>query len=226
MNTTLWTKNQITPILLSVCIVFTAVTAASAQSAIIDNDHAADLVKSFSCHREQKDIQLSWLAESEPDASWFIVERSQDSKDSHEFVSIGRINAKRGVDDVSYQFTDPGVSEGAHYHYRIRQVNEYGITKYSQAISLDNADPSAQMQVFSDLTTVKVDYLLTTQAAKQVTVEVCNNNGIVLFEQNDLLMAGRNRLSIVLTGMKSGKYILKVLDKNKISEDTESFVKL
>ena len=223
MNTPLWTRNQINPIILFICIFFASVTCASAQSTIIDNDHAADLIKSFSCHREQKDIQLNWVSESEPDASWFIVERS---RDRHEFIPIGKVNARRGVDNSSYQFTDPGLSEGGHYYYRLRQVSEYGITKYSQAISVDNTDPSAQMQVFSDLNTVKVNYLLTTPAAGQVTVEVCTTNGIVLFEQNDALTAGRNRLSIVLTGMRSGKYVLKVLDKNKLSEDVESFVKL
>jgi hypothetical protein len=223
MNTTLWTRNQINPFILFACIVFTSVTCASAQSAIIDNDHGADLIKSFSCHREQKDIQLNWVSESEPDASWFIVERSLDR---HEFISIGKVNARRGPDNSSYRFTDAGLPEDAHYYYRLRQVSEYGITKYSQAVSIDNTDASAQMQVLSDLNTVKVNYLLTTPAAEQVTVEVCTTDGIVLFEQNDSLMAGRNQLSIALTGMRSGKYLLKVLGKNELPAHVESFVKL
>jgi hypothetical protein len=223
MNTTLWTRNQINPFILFTCIVLTSVTSASAQSAIIDNEHGADLIKSFSCHREQKDIQLNWVSESEPDASWFIVERS---RDRHEFISIGKVNARRGTENSSYLFTDSGLPEGVHYYYRLRQVSEYGITKYSQAISVDNTDASAQMQVLSDLNTVKVNYLLTTPAAEQVTLEVCTTDGIVLFEQNESLMAGRNQLSIALTGMRSGKYLLKVLGKKELPEHVESFVKL
>ena len=63
-------------------------------------------------------------------------------------------------------------------------------------------------------------------AAEQVTLEVCTTDGIVLFEQNESLMAGRNQLSIALTGIRSGKYLLKVLGKTELPEHVESFVKL
>ncbi len=135
------------------------------------------------------------------------------------------------IDNASYWFTDSGLIELLKAPMLLLPADGSGMsiwdpTKYSQAISVDNTDASAQMQVLSDLNTVKVNYLLTTPAAEQVTLEVCTTNGIVLFEQNESLMAGRNQLSIALTGIRSGKYLLKVLGKTELPEHVESFVKL
>jgi hypothetical protein len=220
MSASLRTRKRNNPIILLTCILVTAVTSTSAQTVIIDKDHSATLIQSFTCHREQEDVLLTWVFENEPDAKWFIVERSGDN---HPFLPIGKIEIRHRSRPSLYRFTDPNRTDGAHSFYRLRQVNAEGLTRYSEAISLENKD--AQLQVLSDLTTVRINYLLTSPG-EQVTVQVCTTDGIVLFEQKDKLAAGRNRLCIALTDLKSGKYVLKVLDKQQLPEHVASFVRL
>jgi|HubBroStandDraft_1064217.scaffolds.fasta_scaffold06823_7 hypothetical protein len=220
MSASLRTRKRNNPIILLTCILVTAVTSTSAQTVIIDKDHSATLIQSFTCHREQEDVLLSWVFENEPDAKWFIVERSLDN---HQFVPIGKIEIRHRRRPSPYRFTDPNLVDGAHYYYRLQQVNDEGLNRYSETISLENKD--AQLQVLSDLTTVRINYLLTSPG-EQVTVQVCTTDGIVLFEQKDQLAAGRNRLCIALTDLKSGKYVLKVLDKQQLPEHVASFAKL
>ena len=200
-------------ILSFVIALFVAVASVNAQQAQSVNSNAnvtPALMLSFTGvvnnGGNNVDGQLTWVTENETSAKWFVVERSESGND---FDSIGLVVCVNNANMTTYNYVDGRLMSGSNF-YRLREVDNDGVVRYSQIISLDNTVTAPRMQVYPNPASGVVNFAVNSHSADQVSVKIYNLAGVLVAARDQEVAAGLTQQSMAVSNLKSGSYILQV----------------
>jgi hypothetical protein len=167
------------------------------------------------------DGQLTWVTENETSAKWFVVERSEKGND---FDSIGMVICENNANMTTYNYVDGRLMSGSNF-YRLREVDNDGVVRYSKIISLDNTSTAPNMQVYPNPASAVVNFAVNSHAGDQVSVKIYNLAGVLVAARDQQVAAGLSQQSIAVSNLKTGSYILQVTGK-KGTQFTQLFSKI
>jgi len=203
----------------------TGITKASAQELNRSNTSQPVLLMSFEATTTSDNHgELNWTMENQTNCKWFVIERSANASS---FDSVGVVMGTNNTHNTDYSFTDKRMLSGNNY-YRLRQVDNEGISKYSKVVCLYNAAKpvvSKNIQLYPNPASSVVNYTLNSSAAASVIVQVYNMSGVLVLTQQQQLTSGVNQQSVAISTLKSGNYFLKVSSQNGAQYE-QTFVKL
>jgi len=163
----------------------------------------------FRGYRDNADVILEWVTESEENNEKFIVEHSTNARD---FEAIGeRLGAGTTTETQYYNLKHNRALRGNNY-YRLKQIDTDGTFEYSEVIVVNIQSV--------DLFTVRP-----TQADDEVHVEFYDfydkDIELAIFDvlgrkrMDELLIAGRNALTIDVRGLDAGHYFIRMKVKGE-----------
>lgn len=182
------------------------VTVAVIQGIVL----SADLIH-FSATKKNNTAKLKWFTAREVNSKQFVIEHSINGT---AYDSIGSVSASGNTNAVAtYQFSHLSPVTGNNY-YRLKQVDRDGKYSYSpvQIMYLDEAGFSYQIiqnPVYDQL-------MLSIQSAKpeKLQVQVREPGGRLIIQKEMMLLHGRSTLSIPVTRLTNGAYIITVRGGN------------
>ena len=179
------------------------------------------LMLSFTGVVDAKAGQLTWVTENETSAKWFVIERSTSG---NEFDSIGKVMGQNNANMTTYNYSDDRLSSGNNY-YRLREVDNDNVSRFSKIISLDMVDNAAKLQVYPNPASATVNYSVTSHSSDELTVQIYNLAGVLVVVHEQSIAAGVNEQSIAISNLRTGNYILKITGKQG-TQFTQLFAKI
>ena len=209
---------------LFVILFFAGLTRTVAQEVASVNSNAnvtPALMLSFTGIVDQTASELTWVTENETSAKWFIVERSASGSG---FDSIGKVMGQNNQNMTTYNYSDDRLSNGSNY-YRLREVDNDGVARYSKIISLNNTNVSVKMQVYPNPASAIVNFAVNSHSADVVTIQIFNLSGALVAVRNQEIGAGLSQQTMAISNLKTGSYILKVSSRQGM-QSTQVFSKI
>jgi len=168
-------------------------------------------------------VDLSWETESEENNDYFEIERSVDA------VNWETIANKDGQGNstvrTKYAHTDNNPYSGLSY-YRLKQTDFDLSNKYTNIISVDLSKNNELISnVHPNPTNDLVYYDLTTKSKGNITIEVINYAGELVYTENKQVELGKNALNVSLQNFKNGVYLIKVKIENSGKTLTQKIIK-
>lgn len=167
--------------------------------------------------------RLTWVAESETNGKYFVIERSANGVD---FDSIGRVSPVNADMAYTYQYTDQSMLPGNNY-YRIRHVDLNDAIYFSRTISLNSgaSGDSGKMEVFPNPAGATLNYRVVSSQAGIGMLQVFNSFGVMVITSQVQLVEGVNQHAINISGLNNGSYFLKLTNTSGGRQYTMTFVK-
>jgi hypothetical protein len=165
--------------------------------------------------------QLTWVTENETSAKWFVVERSETGNG---FDSIGLVMCENNANMTTYNYVDGRILSGSNF-YRLREVDNDGVVRYSKIISLTNTETAPKMQVYPNPASGIVNFAINSHSGDQVSVKIYNLAGVLVAARDQEVAAGLTQQSMAVSNLKTGSYILQVTGKQG-TQFTQMFSKI
>ncbi|WP_207494220.1 T9SS type A sorting domain-containing protein [Aridibaculum aurantiacum] len=185
------------------------------------------LISQLSGEKLQQFNKLSWTTFTEQNNYGFEVERSADGRS---FSSIGFIksNAANGnsAATLNYTFPDSKPFSGNNY-YRLKQIDIDGKTSFSNVVLLKGEKVTALSfsSVYPNPAKDKLSIIASAPSADRINLVVTDLAGKVVKQQAINVVAGDNNLSLEVTSLPSGSYILKAVCATGCETAITKFVK-
>ncbi len=174
---------------------------------------------SFTANKEGNKNLLQWATTQEINSSYFGVERSSDGVN---FTSIGQVDAAGNSSLAkSYSLVDSKPVNGTDY-YRLKMVDKDGQFSYSEVRSINEA-VSFAVSIYPNPVLSKLNLNFNSDKEMMAEVEVVDNEGKVVAEQEMEVLAGLSMQSINVGSLISGSYYVRVVGSE--GETEERFVK-
>ncbi|NRA10985.1 MAG: DNRLRE domain-containing protein [Crocinitomicaceae bacterium] len=152
-------------------------------------------------------IELAWSTSSEFNNDYFKIERSKDGVNYHE---IGMLQGSGNCSSMlNYLYTDTGPFSKKSY-YRLKQIDFDGAYKYSNVISV-YLHPLRSIKIIKKPSGESLDIYFDTNIDLFITIEICNLMGEYVIIYEDFLNLTHNCVSLDISHLKPGEYIIKVL---------------
>jgi photosystem II stability/assembly factor-like uncharacterized protein len=164
-------------------------------------------------------VQLAWQTTNEKNVSYFEVERSTDSKF---FTPLSKTLAKNGFSLNDYQSIDEKPFSGVSY-YRLKMMDKDGLFTYSpiKSVSLKENE-KFNIKVFPNPTSDKLNIEFQSDNSKEVTIDMYNVYGHLVYSYKLEGRIGNNRLFFNTHQFSAGLYTLKIKQDN--AETTKKIV--
>ncbi|MBL7817659.1 MAG: T9SS type A sorting domain-containing protein [Saprospiraceae bacterium] len=156
---------------------------------------------------KEKSVLVVWDAE-QTGASEYIIERSIDG---NLFVEIGKVKGAKKAGAYHYSFTDNQPSEGFSY-YRLKQIDENGISKYSNIVSIFYKHQVLKLKALSpnptsDFVNVTFD---SEKSSNNLAYFIYDADGRAVLYQRINVAEGENNLIIDVQKLPIGLYYLNI----------------
>ncbi len=179
---------------------------------------------SFAGQRQGANNLLKWTVEQEQDIAVYNVERSENNRDwtvAGSVSSLGNATGQR-----TYSFTDNNV-QGTRQYYRLRQVDKNGAAKLSNTIVINGLKVSALTLngLFPNPAASKLNMMIETPLKSKLAIFILDAVGKVVRTQTASVEAGANTVSLDITGLAQGSYLVKVTCGEDCQTITSKFVK-
>ena len=176
----------------------------------------------FSGETDNEINYLNWATESEKDADYFNVQRSEDGSN---FYNIGMVDAYGTTNSTRYYaFEDDNPMEGENY-YRLELVDTDGQISYSSTISLMISSYSEAYTFYPNPTKNLVFYQFKSSTKESIKIEVMD----VLGQQIQLLeletAIGKNDIPINLSSFPTGSYMIHVHNEQNVTIHKAKIIK-
>lgn len=157
--------------------------------------------------------ELKWQSKQEQDLQKYEVERSTDGKN---FVRIGTVDAKGGIDARSYTFNDTNPVTGKVY-YRLQLLSAQN-TKYSNVLSVTGElGNSFELTNLVNPFTSKISFQLTVPQSEVIEVNLLDAAGKIVYQTKMNANKGTNAMNVEApSNIQKGNYLLRVLSKQGI----------
>ncbi len=143
-------------------------------------------------------IENDWVTLKEVNTAYFNIQRSANGTN---FITIGKMNAKRGTVN-SYQFTDNNPTNGTNY-YRLQSVDKDGASSYSKTVSAEILDIRYEILVVPN----PVRSIATIKGKHISSVQVIDNLGRVV---KVVTLKDATNPVFSVGGLQAGVYHLRV----------------
>ncbi len=173
----------------------------------------------FRAKSEDKTIILDWATATESQNAFFVVERSINGIDFHDYARVpGEISS---FARKNYLFEDASMPSGI-YFYRLRQETTYGSQSFSElvqvkhrlSISLAITDFSISMAE----STLKLGFHCENEGA--TAIRLLNLAGTTIFSKKIEAIPGRNTTSFLIPHFQRGIYILTATQNDETAHRT------
>jgi methionine-rich copper-binding protein CopC len=175
-------------------------------------------VTSFFTVNEKDKVILKWTTEREEAAQWFEILRSIDGGKT--YASLGIQNGKGlSLDVQTYTLTDAQPFAGVAY-YRLVQRGANNELKYSDTKTVSRSEvPVSYFTIYPNPVHGKLTINLTSATINKTVAEVYDMNGRRLITQPILITEGLQNISLDMSSLASGTYVLKMmLDGKQVSQ--------
>ncbi len=170
---------------------------------------------------------LSWSTESEQNNRGFDLQRSIDGRTftNLDFVASKAANGNSTA-TIKYQFTDARPFLGNTY-YRLRQTDKDGRFLLSNIVMLKGAKINSFVlsNVYPNPAINKLNLVLTAPASDKVIFVVTDLAGKIIMQQTNNVISGDNNVSVNVSRLPSGSYLIKAICTNGCETVTSKFVK-
>ncbi|MDF2448719.1 MAG: hypothetical protein K0R26_1223 [Bacteroidota bacterium] len=167
---------------------------------------------------DNEEVQLTWATESEHNNDYFEVEKSADATN---WMLVGKIVSEgNSVNQTTYSIIDKNPLKSLSY-YRLKQVDLDNTFIYSHIVSVDltkgieqimNVRPNPSKGL------IYYDYISTSNGL--IEIEAVDFTGETVWKNHTIVEKGNNNLSVDITHLTSGVYLLKI----KIPESGKTLV--
>lgn len=179
---------------------------------------------SFSGQRQGAGNLLKWTVEQEQDIAAYEIERSEDNRNwttAGSVTGLGNSPGRR-----SYAFADNNV-QGLQQYYRLRQVDKNGAAKLSNTIVIrgTKATTLTLNGLYPNPAATKINLMIEAPAKSNLRILITDAVGKVVKTQSAFVEAGANALSVNVTGLSQGSYLVKVVCEDGCQTASAKFVK-
>jgi len=149
---------------------------------------------------------LQWATVNEQNNDYFAIQRSTNGVS---FVNVGRVNAKQGIKENNYDFTDLNITSlnVSKVYYRLQQFDLDGKFTYSNTIALD-VDNSNLLRVGPNPAVGYTNLYSSINIANAI-ITLTDINGHILYTAKQNITDG-SKITIPLTGFAAGVYTVTV----------------
>ena len=181
------------------------------------NDIVPVSLKFFSGIHKSNGTKLSWSTANEINAAYFIIQRSADGKT---FTSLDNVAASGNKSGSNYFYLDASSAVGKVY-YRLKIVDKQGSFVYSNVVEI-TLNSGITFSVYPNPVRSMMSLKVINDKVETVSVKVIDLLGKVLNQQQAQLIAGDNNLTINVSSLASGSYIVVIKGQ---SEESRHFIK-
>lgn len=159
---------------------------------------------------------LSWTTVTEENNKGFEL---QHSAECINFAPLAFIPSKAFNGNtssiLSYQFIDENLFAGETY-YRLKQIDKDGNTTFSNILLLKKLQPNAfaLSNIYPNPARSFIKFGLTAPAATRVRITITDLAGKPAIQQSQQLAVGNNNLSLNISNLSAGSYIIKAESAN------------
>ncbi len=178
------------------------------------------ILQNFTGNYIDEKVLLNWKISGQPDLHSFVVERMGNNSG---FTEIGRVNAVESSSNISqYNFLD--LRPLNQNTYRLKFIRNDKTFIYSNAIVLNKKMFFGNMQLYPNPVNNVLNIVFTNQTSRVFKITLSNSLNQMVLEIN-FTNRYNNKLQINRTeNMRSGMYILKVVDFNSNEVVTQKVI--
>ena len=165
---------------------------------------------SFTAQPSGDNVDLNWVVGDNSQASSYEINQSTDGV---HFTGIGEVANE--VDRQAYSFVQMGAGPGQHY-YQVLETDMDGKTTYSNIVSVTIAAGDFSVAVLNNPAAGNTDAQLQINATKPgvALIELWSVSGARISTQQQAIGVGVNTVSIPVSKLPSGNYVVKVQVNN------------
>jgi PKD repeat protein len=173
----------------------------------------------FRAKSEEGRIVLDWATATESENAYFVIERSINGIDFHDYAKIpGEMSS---LDRKNYVFEDPSLPSGI-YFYKLRQETTYDSITYSELVQVKH-----QLSISLSITDFNISVPdgrlgigFHCENAGETVLRLLSPKGTMVFSTDILAHAGRNESSFAIPHFKPGLYILTATQRRETAHKT------
>lgn len=154
---------------------------------------------------DNRTVTLDWAVEQDDELAYFILERA---KDGLVFKPFGQIDRATPNGLINYTFVDDSPFPDRSY-YRLKLVDKNGSFSYS-SIETILLEGMALMDIFPNPVRDELQAYVLSNQAETLTLEVVDQLGRVVLQQQMPIDIGQQRLSLPTATLSAGIYLLRV----------------
>lgn len=180
------------------------------------------VMQDLSAELMDRHVDVNWKTSQERNTSHFIVERSSNGRT---FEPIGRVDGTgNGVGLSDYKFTDVAPKPGVNY-YRLQVIDQDGSSELTQMVSVMYIKGGIPMYVYPNPATETLQAAFDAQNSGTVRWRVLDTSGRVVDSGSESGNVGTNRITVPVSSLDAGSYLLEILDEESIPMGNARFVK-
>ncbi len=160
-------------------------------------------------------IALNWEVENEKDFAGYEIQRSIDGRN---FQAIGWQQGSGAETLTSYNFKDREVRKGIDYFYRLKMTDLDGSFEFSKVVKAHlNLKDGFELGTIHPNPTKNsnVSLNVNTSLAENIFIQVYNQTGNLILNQETNINAGENNISLTTENWTAGIYLVKVSNGTK-----------
>jgi len=181
------------------------------------NDIVPVSLKYFSGVHNSDGNKLSWSTATEVNLAYFVIQRSTDGKT---FSALDKVAASGNKSGSNYAYLDAANASGKVY-YRLQMVDKQGNIAYSNVVAI-TLNSGISFTVYPNPVRNIMSLRVNNDKSETVTVQVIDLLGKVLTQQQAQLNAGTNTLSLNVSSLASGSYVVVIKGE---SQESRHFIK-
>lgn len=164
----------------------------------------------FDAQWKKSDVYLTWVAITESQHTYFLIERSTDTED---FEEIGRVKTKGVEEELNYSFLDRKAFDASatRYYYRLKTIDIDGNFEYSPLVQIENLREEETL-VYPNPSTGKINLQLP-WSYESVRISIRDLHGKILFSK---AFASQENTALDIAFYPSGIYIIEILDGERV----------
>jgi|GEM_PF-2094353 len=176
-------------------------------------------LSSFEGYIVEQGVKLLWETASEQNNAAFTIERGQSDAGHINWESIGTVEgAGTTTEAQQYDFLDTNPLSGESF-YRLKQTDFNGSFTYSDRIQVFTEQAFKKIGEFypnpTETGLVQIIYPNPTSQDLRISVKVFDLEGKLHHEQIQHLSQGERTLSLDLSELKTGMYLVKLTDRSQ-----------
>ena len=181
------------------------------------NDIVPVSLKYFSGVHNSDGNKLSWSTATEVNSAYFVIQLSTDGKT---FSALDKVAASGNKSGSNYAYLD-AANASSKVYYRLQMVDKQGNIAYSNVVVI-TLNSGISFTVYPNPVRNIMSLRVNNDKSETVTVQVIDLLGKVLTQQQAQLNAGTNTLSLNVSSLASGSYVVVIKGE---SQESRHFIK-